>query len=133
MNKLQKWLFSCLLSWTKAKAEGTNGYILNSFAMQLAIYLICDLTRDELRNGGNVKMKFETLATLGESYAEFSCTEPMPANRVKDALDALVKIGLLTVRRCDTNTSDREDYNYRDKEIWEWEMNLDTFTLYGTD
>lgn len=130
MNRLQKWLFTCLLSWTEAKVKGTNGYILNSFAKNLAIYLICDLTRDELQLGEPVKVKFETLASLGEHYADFSNTKAMPANRVKEALEKLAQIGMITVTRVETDTEDREDYHFRGKEIWQWRLNLDSFDLY---
>lgn len=130
MNRLQKQLFSYLLSWTKAKNLNNKGYILNSFATQLAIYFICDLTREELKLGHDVELRFETLSMLGEHFGEFSCGHSMPPNRVQEALMRLVEIGFIKEERQDADANERENYHYRGKFIWKWTLLINDFKPY---
>lgn len=133
MNKLQKEMFSFLLSWTRAKNASGKGYILNALSTQLAIFFICNLTREELKVSGSVKFTYETLAQLGERYGDFAYCDPIPANRVHEALMRLTDIGFIKEERPDANGDERDIYNYRGKKVWRLEVLLSDFLPYDPE
>tara|TARA_Y100001968_G_C19363651_1_gene721223 strand:+ start:800 stop:1207 length:408 start_codon:yes stop_codon:yes gene_type:complete len=132
MNKLQKKMFSELLYWGGAKTEDGKGAQLNKFAILLAIFFICKLTREKYKNKGNVIIPYETLADIGWDFSRFAQWEgDATPNRVKEALESLSEIGFLTVDRDETNSIQREKYGYRGKSILFIEINLESFGDYS--
>ena len=130
MNKLQKRMFSELLMWGSITTEDEKGYVLNKFAIQLATYFLCELTREELTNKSNVNTQYETLAAVGHHFSNFAnWQEDAAPNRVKEALDSLEYIGFLSVTKVDATSDQRDNYGYRDKSILLIELKLETFGL----
>lgn len=128
MNRLQKRMFTKLLMWGGITTEDEKGYVLNKFAIQLATYFLCELTREELTNKSNVNTSYETYAAVGYHFSNFaSWQEDAMPNRVKEALDSLEYIGFLSVTKVDATSDQRENYGYRDKSILLIELKLETF------
>ncbi len=132
MNRLQKKIFSELLFWGGAKTEDGKGAELNKFAILLATFFICKLTREQYKDKVNVTIPYETLALIGWDFSRFAQWEAdATPNRVKEALESLSEIGFLTVHREETNSIQREKYGYRGKSILFIEINLESFGDYS--
>ncbi|MEQ5808924.1 hypothetical protein J3369_16080 [Alteromonas sp. NFXS44] len=128
MNKLQKKMFAELLFWSGEKKEGENSSILNKFAISLATFFLCNITRDQYSGKRNVTYCYETLADIGMAFADFANWESdAPPQRIHEALESLESIGFLDVDKDDSNREMKDKYHFRDKVIFLVTINLETF------
>ena len=124
MNKLQKRAFKKLLFYSRAQNDDKNGRKLSRGAFEFGVYV---LTRDELKLGG-WSQKYNSLAEIGDYFGSFFDGEPMPPNRVEEAILELSIIGLITVDRVENTSEEREKYGFSGgKEAWFLDVDLKAF------
>lgn len=127
MNKLQKNAYKILLGCSRELSSDRKGRLLSRGAFEFGVFALSSLTRNELKEGGWNQI-FPSLAVIGESFSNFFDGEPMPANRVEDALIELEAIGLLGIKRVDSTALERENYGYSStKQVWHITLDLHSF------
>jgi|TARA_Y100001934_G_C12352999_1_gene776445 hypothetical protein len=127
MNKLQKRAFKKLLFYSRSQNDEKNGRKLSRGAFEFGVYILSSLTRDELKLGG-WSQKYNSLAEIGDYFGGFFDGEPMPPNRVDEALLELSIIGLITIDRVENTFEEREKYGFSGgKEAWFLDVDLKAF------